>query len=95
MITKPISEFEDNPFDLSAKGHQCFYCGKFLQDPAVQWAGFHDGGGNIYLHEECVFLWYQPLMRDALELKYRGRSCWNQLASDSSPKKENQDDEGR
>ncbi len=78
MITKRISETEFDPFDLSAAGHACFFCGALLTDPAVQWHGYHDGSGNIYLHGECVFNWVPRIMRDALELRYGDRPCWNQ-----------------
>ncbi len=71
MITKGMPETEADPFDLSAAGHLCFFCGEFLTDPAVQWHGFHDGSGNVYLHGECVIEWLPRLMRDALELRYR------------------------
>ncbi len=79
MITKRVDEIEANPFDLSAAGHRCFFCGEFLVDPAVMWSGYHDGSGNIYLHPDCVVEWMPRVMRDALELRYHGRSCSNQL----------------
>ncbi len=79
MITKRVRETESNPFDLSAAGHRCFYCGQFIQDPAVVWNG--NDGQQIYLHGGCVLKWQPGLMRDALELQYCGKPCWNQLNS--------------
>ena len=73
MITHPVSEFDDNPFDLSAAGHRCFVCGEFLQDPAVLWSGVD--GQTIYFHGPCVFRWSEALWRDALELKYADHLC--------------------
>ncbi len=83
MITRPVSESEPNPFDLSAVGHRCFFCGEFLVDPAVVWSGNDGEGRQIYLHGECVFDLCRRIMRDALELHYSGKPCWNQLSSPS------------
>lgn len=77
-LTHHMSEMSENPFGLSAVGHRCFHCGEFLQDPAVMWSG--NDGQTIYLHGPCVERWQPGLLRDALELRYVGRSCWNQLA---------------
>jgi len=79
MITKRVDEIEANPFDLSAVGHRCFFCGEFLVDPAVMWSGNNEKGQQIYLHGECVLKWQPGLMRDGLELRHAGRPCWNQL----------------
>jgi hypothetical protein len=77
-ITHRMTEMSENPFGLSAAGHRCFFCGEFVQDPAVMWSG--NDGQTIYLHGPCIERWHLGLLRDALELKYVGRSCWNQLA---------------
>ena len=77
-LTHRMSEMTENPFGLSAAGHRCFHCGEFVTDPAVMWSG--NDGQTIYLHGPCVETWHLGLLRDALELKYRGRPCWNQLA---------------
>jgi hypothetical protein len=77
-LTGPMSEMTENPFGLSAAGHRCFHCGKFVQDPAVMWSG--NDGQAIYFHGSCVVDWAPRIMRDALELKYHEKSCWNQLA---------------
>jgi len=77
MITRPVTEFEPNPFGCSAAGHRCHFCGEFLQNPAVMWSG--NDGQTIYLHGLCVETWTLRLLRDALELKYHGKPCWNQL----------------
>ena len=45
------------------------------------WSGNDERGQQIYLHSECVFDWYPRLMRDALELRYSGKTSWNQLSS--------------
>ena len=79
MITKRVPETEANPFDLSAVGHRCFFCGEFLVDPAVVWSGNDGEGRQIYLHGECVFDLCPRIMRDGLELRYSGKPCWNQL----------------
>lgn len=76
-LTHPMTEMTENPFGLLAIGHRCFACGEFLQDPAVMWSGLD--GQAIYLHGPCVEQWYPKLLRDALEIKYAGRPCWNQL----------------
>lgn len=34
-LTPHMSEMTENPFGLSVAGHRCFFCGEFLQDPAV------------------------------------------------------------
>ena len=73
MVTRPHSEFEPNPWDLSAVGHRCFFCGKFLQDPAVLCTGAN--GQQIYLHADCVVDWMPALMRDALALRYADHPC--------------------
>lgn len=78
-ITHRITEMMDIPFGLSAVGQRCFYCGEFLQDPAVMWHG--NNGQTIYLHGLCVEKWNPKLLRDALELKYHSKPCWNQLGS--------------
>ncbi len=75
-LTHRITEMTEDPFGLSAAGHRCFHCGEFLQDPAVMWNG--NDGQRIYLHGPCVETWVLVILRDALELKYSGRSCWNQ-----------------
>jgi hypothetical protein len=75
-LTRPVSEFEENPFGLSAAGSRCFFCGELLTDPAVQWHGFT---GVMYLHAECVHALTKRLVRDALEIEYAGKPCWNQL----------------
>ena len=79
MITKRIPETEGNPLDLSAAGHRCFHCGEFVQDPAVVWSGNDEKGQQIYLHGECVWKWLPGLTRDAAELRYANKQCWNQL----------------
>jgi len=76
-ITHRMSEMTENPFGLSAVGQRCFHCGEFVQDPAVMWSGAD--GHTIYMHGSCVESWMPRLMRDALELKYQGKPCWNQL----------------
>ena len=73
MITHAVTEFEPNPFGLSAAGHRCFHCGELLQDPAVMWNG--SDGQAIYFHGPCVLDWMPRLMRDALTLKYAGHPC--------------------
>lgn len=73
-----MTEMSENPFGLSAVGHRCFHCGEFLQDPAVMWSGMD--GQTIYFHGPCAEQWHLGLLRDALELKYAGKPCWNQLA---------------
>lgn len=78
-LTRRMTEMSENPFGLSAAGHRCFYCGEFLQDPAVMWDG--NDGQIIYLHGLCVERLQLGLLRDALELKYAGRPCWNQLTA--------------
>ena len=80
MITKRVRETESNPFDLSAAGHRCFFCGEFLVDPAVVWSGNDEKGQQISLHGQCVADWLPRLMRDALELRYTDKACWNQLS---------------
>lgn len=75
-VTHHMSEMSENPFGLSAAGHRCFHCGEFLQDPAVTWSGLD--GQQIYLHGPCVLDWMPRVLRDALELKYQGKPCWNQ-----------------
>jgi hypothetical protein len=77
-ITRHMSEMTENPFGLSAAGQRCFHCGEFLQDPVVMWSGAD--GQTIYLHGPCVERLQSGLLRDALELKYAGQPCWNQLA---------------
>ena len=79
MLTKRVPETKPNPFGLSAAGHRCFFCGEFVQDPAVLWNGNDEDGQHIFLHGECVFEFCPRLMRDALELRYKGKTCWNQL----------------
>lgn len=81
MLTKRIPETEPNPFGLSAAGHRCFLCGQFLQDQAVMWSENDGEARPIYLHGDCVFELCPRLLRDALELRYIGRSCWNQVDS--------------
>lgn len=76
-LTHRMTEMTENPFGLSAAGHRCFHCGEFMTDPAVMWSG--NDGQTIYLHGPCVESWMPRLLRDALELKYWGRTCWNQL----------------
>jgi hypothetical protein len=49
--------------------HEC----RFIRSPY---------GQTIYIHRPCVEQWYLGLLRDALELKYEGKSCWNQLTKD-------------
>jgi|CXWL01.1.fsa_nt_gi hypothetical protein len=78
-LTHRMTEMTEDPFGLSAAGHRCFHCGDFLRDPAVMWNG--NDGQTIYLHGSCVEEWTPRLMRDALELRYAGKSCWNQLQS--------------
>ena len=73
LITFHHSEFDANPWDLSAAGHWCFLCGEFLQDPAVQWSG--GDGQRIYLHANCVIEWMPGLMRDALAIRYANHPC--------------------
>jgi hypothetical protein len=58
-------------------GYWCFHCGEFLQDPAVMWSG--GDGHTIYLHGPCAEDLMLRILRDALELKYQGKPCWNQL----------------
>lgn len=77
-LTHHMSELTENPFGLSAAGHRCFHCGEFLHDPAVMWSG--NDGQTIYMHGPCVMDWTTRVLRDALELKYQGKPCWNQLA---------------
>ncbi len=76
-LTHPMSEMIENPFGLSAAGHQCFHCGQLLQGPAVMWSG--NDGQTIYLHDKCVYRWLPGLLRDASELLYAGQPCANQL----------------
>ena len=73
-----MSEMTEDPFGLSAAGQRCLYCGKFVTDPEVMWSG--NDGQTIYLHGPCVLDWTPKIQRDALELKYHGKPCWNQLA---------------
>ncbi len=81
-ITRPMPERAGgDPFGLSAAGLRCFYCGQFVQDPAVTWSG--NDGQTIYIHGECVIAWMPGLMRDALELRYGTTPCWNQLRKDA------------
>ena len=84
MITKRIPETEGNPLDLSAAGHRCFFCGDFVHDPAVVWNGNDEHGQQIFFHGECIFDFLSRLSRDALELRYSGRPCWNQLSGSTS-----------
>jgi len=77
-ITHRKNAMAEDPFGLSAAGKRCFLCGEFLQDPAVIWSGLD--GQQIYLHGPCVETWVLRILRDALELKYHGKHCWNQLA---------------
>lgn len=77
-ITHRMTEMDPNPFGLSAVGHRCFHCGEFLQDPAVMQSD--NDGPTIYFHGPCIERWHLGLLRDALELKYAGRPCRNQLA---------------
>lgn len=73
-ITRPMAtEWEGDPFGESAAGQRCFFCGEFLDDPAVLWSG--PDGQRIYLHGPCVLEWFPRLMRDALALRYRGHPC--------------------
>jgi hypothetical protein len=68
-VTRPIRvEWEGDPFGLSAAGQLCFFCGQFVQDPAVMWSG---SNSQIYLHAACVIDWFPRMLRDALELRYR------------------------
>ncbi len=53
------------PFDLSAAGTRCFFCGDFVHDPAVAWSGNDERGQQIYLHSESVFDCCPRLMLDA------------------------------
>lgn len=76
-ITHRMTEMIGDPFGLSAAGQRCFYCGEFLQDPAVMWNG--NDGQTIYLHGDCVYRWLPGLVRDATELRYVGKPCANQL----------------
>ena len=76
-ITRRMTEMTENPFGLSAVGHRCFHCGEFVQDPAVMWSG--NDGQVIYFHGPCALDWTPRVLRDALELKYQGKPCWNQL----------------
>ena len=76
-ITRRMSEIVGDPFGLSAAGHRCFFCGEFLQDPAVMWSGLD--GQTIYLHGPCTENLMLRLLRDALELKYQEKACWNQI----------------
>jgi hypothetical protein len=76
-ITRRMTEMDSNPFGLSAAGHRCFHCGEFMQDPAVMWSGLD--GQQIYLHGPCVVAWMPRVLRDALEVKYQRKPCWNQL----------------
>jgi len=48
-----------------------------LDKAGVRWSG--NDGHTIYLHGPCVEDWMPRVMRDALELKYHGKLCWNQL----------------
>ena len=79
MITKRMPETECDPFDLSAAGYRCFHCGQFLQDPAVMWKGNDEKDHQIHIHGDCLVDRVPRLMRDALELGYRGQACWKQL----------------
>jgi hypothetical protein len=72
-ITHPMSEMIENPFDLSAVGHRCFFCGEYLQDPAVLWSGAD--GQQVYVLGPCVLDWMPRIMHDALALKYAGHPC--------------------
>ncbi len=54
-------------------------CGQFLQDPAVMWKGNDEKGHQIHIHGDCLVDRVPRLMRDALELGYSGKACWNQL----------------
>ena len=76
-----------DPADLSAVGHRCFFCWEFLVDPAVMWNGCRGGDQNVYLHGACVMELIPKLMLDALELKYYGKPCWNQLEGRESHSK--------
>ena len=75
MITRPISEFEANPFDHSAAGHRCFYCGDFLRDPVVAWNGYLEDGKTLFIHAACVWKWLPGLTRDATEIIYANHPC--------------------
>jgi hypothetical protein len=79
-LTRRMSEMIGDPFGLSAVGQRCFHCGEFLQDPAVMWDGAD--GQRIYFHGPCFSDWFPRLMRNALELKYHGKPCCNQLEND-------------
>jgi len=82
-LTRHTSEMTENPFGLSAVGHRCFSCGEFPQVPAVMWS--ENDGQTIYLHGPCAEHWMPRLLRDSLELKYRGNACWNQLTPNRLP----------
>ncbi|MBU6482594.1 MAG: hypothetical protein KGS09_18895 [Nitrospirae bacterium] len=77
-ITRRMTEMDPNPFGLSAAGHRCFHWGEFLQDPAMLWDGLD--GQTIYFHGPCFLDWMPRGMRDALELKYAGHPCQEQVA---------------
>ena len=85
MVTKPITEFEDNSFDLSAKGHRCFYCGEFLNDPAVAWNGFAENGKSLFIHAECVYKLLPGLTRDANEIIYANHPSSKHLGQNLEP----------
>jgi hypothetical protein len=61
-IKKTEMDPDGDPFGVSARGQICFYCGKFLSDPAVLW---HGQTGNIYLHAACVDRFATALYSDA------------------------------
>jgi hypothetical protein len=72
-ITHAVTEFQENPFGMSAAGLLCFFCGEFLTDPGVMWHG--GNGETVYFHGACVLDWTPRIMRDALELKYADHPC--------------------
>lgn len=78
-LTYRMTEMMEDPFGLSAAGHRCFYCGQFLQDPAVMWNG--NDGQTIYLHGACVEAWIPGLLIDASELQYVARHFENPSAA--------------
>lgn len=78
-LTRHTLERSLNLFGHSAVGHRCFFCREFLYDLAVIWNG--NDGQRIYLHGPCVETWMPAILRDALELRYSQKPCWNQLVA--------------
>jgi hypothetical protein len=67
-ITSPIPD-PISGVAFTGAGHDCFYCGRALSDPAIHWSGFT---GDIYLHPACIFPLFIRLARDVHELDCPG-----------------------